>query len=58
MIEQVLLVLKLPKDLLLDKYRLAGRDNVLILPPTVLAQADDGNHYYDKSNLLKVYILT
>ena len=55
---QVLLVLKMPRDLMHDKYRLVGRHDVMILPPTVLQQHSDGNHYFDKSNILKVYILT
>ena len=53
----MLLVLKLTTDLMLDKYRLAGCDGVLIMPSTMLTQAEDGNYYYDKSNILKVYTL-
>ena len=55
---QVLLVLKMSKDIMQDKYRLSGRNDVLILPPTLLNHGNDGNHYYDKSNILKVYLLT
>ena len=51
-------MVKLMKDLMFDKYRLAGRKDVLILPPAMLVGGGDGNHYYDVSNIVKVYILT
>ena len=48
-------MVKMAKDHVLQKFRLAGRDDVLVLPLTLLTQSDDGNYYYDKSNILKVY---
>ena len=52
----MLLVVKMAKDHVLDKYRLAGRDDVLLtLSLTLLTHSDDGNYYYDKPNILKVY---
>ena len=54
----MLLVLKMQRDLIQEKYVLTRRPDVMILPPAMLVQDADGNCYYDKSYILKAYVLT